>query len=1281
MASILERPGIPIGGSFKLNSNIPLDPRLVVDDIAERDSIIENNAAYEGLMVYVKSEDKYYICHKKEDELFFDEFTGLSSEQIEQFKLLNDAVKPSKEIVTEIIPATNLYDYTEETENNGEYCYQTYILNTSNIDVNSIYFAGVLDGYVSEPPPLNNYFTKVTSQIRSIHTTHYVRVQAGKTYVLKSNKIVEQKAADNTFHWGIIKFISFFNNNGQYCWESAKYNSTNFRNKGNKIIECGTSGDTYFGTTFVEILETKEYKIDNAIGSGYSAVKIKVNTDGWIRISWGAYEIRNFYGGFPSGDSYTSEDVLSYDNYVEIIKLFQVSESNDIDEPWSTSEDSEIQKTVYHTTDGKRVDELNTQVQNILQYFEPFYTYSKNMYNAKYYTNNNQYVNQSAIGNWNNSNFDIVGKPLTAAQTTREYGKNLSSGWVHLKEAGIYSIQQFKQIMDEYGDIEYGYIGVVLGAIIENGKAKLVFQSNNYMSWGTGVEPSYTLDIGQNGSQYIRGITPAGANITKYTFEKITDEDMYIIWFMANQKGKSQTGYHIPSDSSWPTVSEEEMKEIKYNTMLYKGSSVDKFEEYSEEPINVAYQVGISSVHGLEEKLNEIQSNSAASALVEEITIKNSDKIGFFGNSFFEGYTMEGQHPTVHLGSWLDYILYNYSQSGDDILETLVRVQENKSKFNAPITPKDFNLTYAVIAQQDNDGALHNFRYETYYENSKKLGKLLASYGAIPIFGTEHDSVPYYYNMMRLCKEEGFMFMDRGTEAAWVNPAGFKPFAHSGHPATRTHWSWIYGMKQFFDTLPRPRKSIKLFNARNTSVNNDELLYNTNIERAKVRQDMSAGYTYDVNSNLFDRLCEDNALQTATRKSDYMELHNGNELLCQKSKVLVEFITPYTSTHLTSLLCNINSDADKIYIKRNSSLKNGMTAARGYLCFGIGDNEPSVFTVGGTLVISKGETGNIQGEGIAGSHIIDSVIGDLVVTTTTSVDETSGTDIMEATVNGEKISNLKGSYNYPAPDYIRRWNKPYCEREQIELNDDHEFNINSENSKFYFDFDKVSFLLEKSDGAPITIRNVSAKVSGQGEKERNNNHLICKPISGTSLLSEVDFAKNYTERTISEKSSFPAKLTYQQTTGTAVGTTYTEAYPTGTTSTIEIENGTRMVHSFKVTVTPFILPIVQVRILARHLPQVCFTDNDFNTKNVITKDYYPCGTLKVGFGTTGNLTDCDYFGAIEVGLYRNLFIFNIPIQARSTGTQYLYIYSESDNIQIARVDIDQIDNYEKINKN
>ena len=358
-----------------------------------------------------------------------------------------------------------------------------------------------------------------------------------------------------------------------------------------------------------------------------------------------------------------------------------------------------------------------------------------------------------------------------------------------------------------------------------------------------------------------------------------------------------------------------------------------------------------------------------------------------------------------------------------------------------------------------------------------------------------------------------------------------------------------------------------------------------------------------------------------------------------------------------------------------------MTAARGYLCFGIGDNEPSVFTVGGTLVISKGETGNIQGEGIAGSHIIDSVIGDLVVTTTTSVDETSGTDIMEATVNGEKISNLKGSYNYPAPDYIRRWNKPYCEREQIELNDDHEFNINSENSKFYFDFDKVSFLLEKSDGTPITIRNVSAKVSGQGEKERNNNHLICKPISGTSLLSEVDFAKNYTERTISGKSSFPAKLTYQQTTGTAVGTTYTEAYPTGTTSTIEIENGTRMVHSFKVTVTPFILPIVQVRILARHLPQVCFTDNDFNTKNVITKDYYPCGTLKVGFGTTGNLTDCDYFGAIEVGLYRNLFIFNIPIQARSTGTQYLYIYSESDNIQIARVDIDQIDNYEKINKN
>ena len=53
--AITDKKGASVAGSFKLLSALPLDLRTVVDDMTELQSIIDADAVYEGLEVYVKS--------------------------------------------------------------------------------------------------------------------------------------------------------------------------------------------------------------------------------------------------------------------------------------------------------------------------------------------------------------------------------------------------------------------------------------------------------------------------------------------------------------------------------------------------------------------------------------------------------------------------------------------------------------------------------------------------------------------------------------------------------------------------------------------------------------------------------------------------------------------------------------------------------------------------------------------------------------------------------------------------------------------------------------------------------------------------------------------------------------------------------------------------------------------------------------------------------------------------------------------------------------------------
>lgn len=58
--------GIPLASGFDLGAKVPLDSRIAVQNIQERDAHVTNNRAYEGLRVYVIDESCEYLWNGNE---------------------------------------------------------------------------------------------------------------------------------------------------------------------------------------------------------------------------------------------------------------------------------------------------------------------------------------------------------------------------------------------------------------------------------------------------------------------------------------------------------------------------------------------------------------------------------------------------------------------------------------------------------------------------------------------------------------------------------------------------------------------------------------------------------------------------------------------------------------------------------------------------------------------------------------------------------------------------------------------------------------------------------------------------------------------------------------------------------------------------------------------------------------------------------------------------------------------------------------------------------------
>lgn len=628
----------------------------------------------------------------------------------------------------------------------------------------------------------------------------------------------------------------------------------------------------------------------------------------------------------------------------------------------------------------------------------------------------------------------------------------------------------------------------------------------------------------------------------------------------------------------------------------------------------------------------------------EVVSIDTSDKIGFFGNSYMNGYTIRTHHCFDNMSMWSDYLFYNYGKSGDDVLETLMRINRNET-FLGTVPVQNWNITYGVLAMHTNDGALFASNPETFYQNCKKVCEAIRAMGATPILGTEHHMNQMYYGAQHLADEEGYEFWDWGKTANAMR--WFTPFMQNGHPATRTHWSWTYGMLNFIDALPRPMKSIKLFRKRpDTGTSLDDLKYNSLIERSQRFVEIYTGNACltKATEKYFDRL--NNGL-TAYESVDneYQKLQSHTGSVSFGTHALIEGILPYAKKGITALKMTLSATGvTSAYIRRVSSMANPLPDQR-YIAFGVTAGE-SLLTHGTQFTI----TGGVFNDNILGTYIVDQVVNGYVVTTTSSSGKTtSGTDNPTTNLSGV---TLKGSYDYPSADYMLRYDKPLCEWDAITINSSGETDLISY-LKDHVDYDKVSILLI---GSSITISDVYFNVSGSVKKNNASAKKAKVKKNGTSIITSnlLDDGTSWTNI-----SSIPK---YTPVVSAVDGTTV-DPLPTGVTTVRVLSEGDTLSQNLltsNIGQDSYHVDRIQVRIIARYFPRYINSDTAWNSTEIY-EGSYDCAEMSVYIEGT---VKCASF---QVGASWNEFIAEFDY-LNLASPKSLRIKCDNKSLQIAKVE-------------
>ena len=489
---------------------------------------------------------------------------------------------------------------------------------------------------------------------------------------------------------------------------------------------------------------------------------------------------------------------------------------------------------------------------------------------------------------------------------------------------------------------------------------------------------------------------------------------------------------------------------------------------------------------------------------VSKVTIKNSDKIAFYGSSYTESaYAVKNKSWVNKIGQLTDWIVANMGQSGNRLTDEVERLRNNSNPYHSTIGVKDLSPTLISFSNIGNETLDDLENLDMYRQELTYAFQHVKSIGSEMIIGTEHYATKTIETLLySLSKEMGIDAAPIGTVGNRVLSGDYAGFWGGGHPATRTNahsfLEWMYFMWQ----LPRPRKSIKVFRVRSEykggSPDITDLSYDTIQQRIRYFQEIGSGENSLSESpntgwTYYDRLNESYAIVNQT--NEYCKLM-ANEDVIFTGRTLIEVTMDKLYPDTIDIYIKTDTEPDKVYVANNNDPSTRYDENRNgdafkvtktvYDSFSetIGENFYSDATGGSTgstlTYAGKVKGGYLDGYWLFFNSTDTAVSGGSGYLTKTSTSGTTAYIKCDSNLGRHKI-NL-----------FENWEKPWSRFEETGFT----YSYDSEtdyitvsitgDTKYYVQYDKIRIIIEKT-GQTFNISDIYATYSGGIDKRNVHN--------------------------------------------------------------------------------------------------------------------------------------------------------------------------------------------------
>lgn len=651
----------------------------------------------------------------------------------------------------------------------------------------------------------------------------------------------------------------------------------------------------------------------------------------------------------------------------------------------------------------------------------------------------------------------------------------------------------------------------------------------------------------------------------------------------------------------------------------------------------------------------------------KKITIKNSDKIVMVGSSYVSGCAVRGKHFVDIVSAFSDYQFYNFGRSGDTLLDIMDRIRKNQGGKIGITGIKDWNATYAVVSNFENNLRNIYINEDFYYYNLKSLCSELEALGMKPILSPEYHELWIQPELDRLAKERGYRVIDEGSFLDAVTDSSFPPFNANSHPSTRTAASRGMVLVKHLSALPRPKQSIKIFRTRPdiNAADKKNLLYDGIYERLKRFAEINVGNTGLPDSDIkyFDRL--NTNYSSVAHISEYEKLLL-NQAVRLGNNALVEITVPCTSKTIETFKLGIDAKGiSKVYVKRCLGLNSYPLPSKTFLQFGFIPSKDYKPKTGDKFkLISKGNNYDFRVDDTV--YTITTVIGDKI---TTDIEKgkkvTSGLNSFDTNLPELKIKGSYGAGDISDP-YFSSLKEPIGDWLELKKDKNGNWLLPPEEFANSMQYDKLSFLLTGKD---ITVNDIYALYSGTEGKDPCER-AVEKAKNGTEMLA--DTLLDDTCKAWKNISSIPL---HNPVSAKWKNKDYTEKKPLGI-NTIRIISGDKKLIQ---DIPPISKSLhgceVQIRILCRYFPEYIDSDKKYNpaSPDCIKIDSYDFAELQVEILQDKNNSIVPPAKAIviPVGLWWQEIILTTKLPQKKNSQ--LIISAPGRPLEIAQVNVVKID--------